>query len=136
MSVSPPANPPDGTEFNRTMFVPTERPAIAYIIPERAYNRVQGRIRDEMGRADAPIWLAIAFTFVGVALTTLVSWILTPKKVTGLPAGTKNNIGFIALASLIISIISGYGYYAARRRSRAMATDICSEMDTYTARGD
>ena len=49
--------PPPGTHFQQTYYVPESPPAIAYMIPGPAYERLQNRIRTESGRIAASAWL-------------------------------------------------------------------------------
>jgi hypothetical protein len=116
------------------MYVPAVKPNKAYLIEEPGYLRLQQRMRKEMGRADASIWLALAFTFVGVVTSTLITWVVTPAHATGLPEGTKNTIGIITAAAVVIMLICFLGYVSARRRAKDAAADICKEMDTYSAK--
>jgi hypothetical protein len=134
MSTDPGADPTGGAQFNRPMYVPRARPTKAYLIEEPGYLRLQGRIQKEMGRGDASIWLAVAFTFVGVALSTFVTWIVTPEHVAGLPSDTRNSIAIVAVAATVITLICALAYFGARKRSKDAAIDICSEMDTYSAK--
>jgi hypothetical protein len=134
MSITPGADQPGGAQFSRSMYIPQAEPNKAYLIEEPGYLRLQQRIKREMGRADASIWLALAFTFVGVVMSALVTWIVTPTHVTGLPAGTKATLGIITGAAAVITLICFLGYFTARRRAKAAAADICDEMDTYSAK--
>jgi hypothetical protein len=105
------------------------------VIEERGYLRVQTRIRNEMGNSAASIWLAVSFTFLGTALSTLVTWLVTPTHMAGMPAGSNSTIGVAAIGSTLLSIVSGLAHLTNRRSSRQLARDICEEMDTYSSRG-
>jgi hypothetical protein len=131
---TPGANPPRGAQFSRSMYIPAAAPNKAYLIEEPGYLRIQQRIKKEMGRADVSIWLALAFTFVGVAMSALITWVVTPAHVTGLPEYTKNTIGIITAAAAAIMLICFLGYFNARKRAKDAAADICGEMDTYSAK--
>jgi hypothetical protein len=134
MSGDPDVSPISGSQFTRPMYVSPAKPIRAYLIEEPVYARLQKRIKRETGRTDASIWLAASFTFLGVTLSTFVTWIVTPEHVTGLPSSAKGGIAVIAAAAAIITMICALGYFAARKRSKDEANDICSEMDTYSAK--
>lgn len=131
--------PPATTEQVRRAYTTTtsmpadpEKPGV--LMHEDGYQRIQGRIKKEMGRWSPPLWLGIAMAFFGVGVSALLAYLVLPKHATGLPAGASAIIATIAIASGVLTVGFTVVFLVVRHRGSEAAQDICDEMDTHCIR--
>jgi hypothetical protein len=96
------------------------------------YDRLQGRIKTEFHKQNPTAWFGATFAFLAVSISALVAWIVLPRNVSTLPAGTKPILLTILFAGLVLTVVCLVGHRAARKSIDSIAADICDEMDKYS----
>jgi len=115
--------------YTHTTTLPPDPSRPGYVMDEARYERIQGRIRKEMGRWAPQVSIAGAFASLGVAVSALLAYLVLPRHTTGLPAGAQGIIAVIAIAAGVLFLVFMAGYLVVSRRGNEAAIDICDEMD-------
>jgi hypothetical protein len=96
------------------------------------YDRIKWRIRNELGRQQPSLFIAAAFTLLGIAASAGFVVLAFPTKPgSGIPVGAKGNAETIAIATGIGFVLCLGAYWARRRHIAQISENICHEMDVH-----
>lgn len=121
------AQPPD---FRQTWDA-GERSGEGRHMGDVAYDRLQSRI-NEMGQQSPSVWFGAAFTFLGVAVSALLVYVVFPKTPGSIPAGAHGVVATVGIAAGALFLMCLIAYRSHRGRMRRVAQDICTEMDVHS----
>lgn len=128
-------NEPAGDHYttgvaNTLTFEDHEEPGMAF--SESHYERIQRRILNELGGQATTIWLALAFAFLGIAASVLVTVLALPPGALGGEARAKlEACGWGAFALTLVCAVVHAGHSKDRKDT---AQDVVDEMDTNCVR--
>ncbi len=99
------------------------------IMDRVAYDLLQHRIKNRLGRQAPSVWVGVACTALGIAGSALFVVLEFPTKLGSIPAGAKGNIEILGIAALAVFVMT-MGFHFSRKHSiKQMAEEMCEEMD-------
>jgi hypothetical protein len=117
--------------YKVTTTLPTDSSRSGVVVGRDAYNRLQGRIKDDLGRQSPSAWIGAAFAFLGIAASGVLGILLFPTKSTQLPPGTKGYLVIVAVSAGTMFLLCLIAHRSKRHANRQVAEDICAEMDLH-----
>jgi hypothetical protein len=118
--------------LSHALTVPTNTTKPSTVMTDDCYERIQGRIRVDLGKQSPSVWIGAAFTFIGVAVSAALAVLVLPRKVTDLPDGTRPILIVIGVSAALLALVCLLAHRATKKGIETIAADICSEMDTYS----
>jgi hypothetical protein len=122
--------------ITETTTLPGDHSRRGVLMHEGTYERIQGRIKKEVGRLAPSLWLAGAFAFLGIGGSALLAYLELPTHSSNLPAGAQAIIATIAIAAGVAFVLCVIGAVVMWDRGNQAANDICNEMDTHSMKFD
>ena len=75
------------------------------IMDRDAYDLIQDRIKNSLGRQAPSVWIGVACAALGIAVSAAFVVLAFPKRLGSIPPGAKGNIETIGVAALVIFVL-------------------------------